>query len=60
MIAMATAWYVLAKDPPPGWPINLIHLLSRHWPQRRTPFSRYWLRLSQRILLLIRWQWGLL
>jgi len=30
LIAAAVAWYVLAKDPPQGWPINLIHLLSRH------------------------------
>lgn len=29
LIATAIAWYVLAKEPPPGWPINLIHLLSK-------------------------------
>lgn len=30
LLAIAVAFYVLAKDPPPGWPINLIHLLTRH------------------------------
>jgi hypothetical protein len=30
LLAIAVAFYVLAKDPPPGWPINLVHLLTRY------------------------------
>jgi len=30
LIAAAIAYYILAKAPPPGWPINLIHLLASH------------------------------
>jgi len=30
LIAVIIAYSVLVKEPPPGWPINLIHLLSRH------------------------------
>ena len=29
IIVAVIAYYVLAKEPLPGWPINLIHLLSR-------------------------------
>ena len=29
LIVAVIAYYVLAKEPLPGWPINLIHLLSR-------------------------------
>lgn len=28
--AMLAALYVLAKEPSPGWPINLIHLLTKY------------------------------
>lgn len=30
LTAAVIAWYFLAKEPPPEWPINLIHLLTRH------------------------------
>lgn len=30
IIATMIAYLVLAKEPPPGWPINLIHLLAKH------------------------------
>lgn len=30
LLAMAAAFFILAKEPPPGWPINLIHLLFKH------------------------------
>lgn len=30
LLAIAAAFFILAKEPPPGWPINLIHLLFRH------------------------------
>lgn len=30
LLAIAVAFYALAKDPPPGWPINLVHLLTRY------------------------------
>jgi len=30
LFALSLAFYVLAKEPPPGWPINLIHLLFKH------------------------------
>ncbi len=30
LIAVVIAYYLLAKEPHPDWPINLIHLLVRH------------------------------
>ena len=30
LLAIAAAFYALAKEPLPGWPINLIHLLFAH------------------------------
>lgn len=33
IIALVAAWIaysILVKEPPPGWPINLIHLLFGH------------------------------
>jgi hypothetical protein len=30
LCAAITALYVLAKEPQPDWPINLIHLLFKH------------------------------
>lgn len=30
LIAVIIAYTFLVKEPPPGWPINLIHLLFRH------------------------------
>jgi len=30
LLSLAGAFYVLAKEPPPGWPINLIHLLFKY------------------------------
>jgi len=30
LAALVIAYLYLAADPPPGWPINLIHLLTRH------------------------------
>ncbi len=32
LLALATALYLLAQTPPPGWPINLIHLLFKYKP----------------------------
>jgi len=30
LLAIAVAFYALAKEPSPEWPINLIHLLFKH------------------------------
>jgi hypothetical protein len=30
ILTFLAAFYLLAKVPPEGWPINLIHLLTRH------------------------------
>ena len=30
LIAVMISYYVLAKEPHPDWPINLIHLLTAH------------------------------
>ena len=30
VLAVLVFFIVLAKEPPPGWPINLVHLLTRH------------------------------
>ncbi len=30
LIAVIVFYYVLANEPHPEWPINLIHLLARH------------------------------
>ncbi len=30
LVAGAVAYYVLVKEPLPGYPTNLIHLLARH------------------------------
>lgn len=30
LIAALIAYYLLVKEPHPDWPINLIHLLTRH------------------------------
>lgn len=30
LIAVMIAYSVLVKDPPPGWPINLIYLLFKY------------------------------
>lgn len=30
LAAVAIAYFVLAAEPPAGWPINLIHLLVQH------------------------------
>lgn len=30
LISMVVAYYILVREPPPDWPINLIHLLARH------------------------------
>ncbi len=30
ILTFLTTFYLLAKEPPEGWPINLIHLLTRH------------------------------
>lgn len=30
LLAIAVAFYALVKEPLPGWPINLIHLLFAH------------------------------
>jgi hypothetical protein len=29
-VSVLVLYYVLAKEPLPDWPINLVHLLSRH------------------------------
>jgi len=29
-IAAVIAYYILVQEPSPDWPINLIHLLSKH------------------------------
>lgn len=30
LLSLALAFYLLAKEPQPGWPINLIHLLFKY------------------------------
>ncbi len=30
IFTILAALYFLAQDPPPGWPINLIHLLTNY------------------------------
>lgn len=30
LLAIGTAFYLLAQEPSPGWPINLIYLLFKH------------------------------
>ena len=30
LIALSISYYILVKEPSPGQPINLIHLLARH------------------------------
>jgi hypothetical protein len=30
LLSIAVAFYILAREPLPGWPINLIHLLFVH------------------------------
>lgn len=30
LLAIAAAFYALAKEPAPEWPINLLHLLFKH------------------------------
>ncbi len=30
LLVVIIAYVVLVKEPPPDWPINLIHLLFRH------------------------------
>jgi len=30
IIVMLVALYLLSNDPPPGWPINLVHLLTKY------------------------------
>jgi len=30
ILVMSVALYLLAKEPSPGWPINLIHLLTKY------------------------------
>ena len=30
LAAAVLAYCILVAEPPPGWPINLIHLLARH------------------------------
>lgn len=30
LIAVIISYYVLANEPHPDWPINLIHLITRH------------------------------
>ncbi|MHB1014463.1 MAG: hypothetical protein ACYC2W_04175 [Desulfurivibrionaceae bacterium] len=30
LLSLAVAFSLLAKEPPPDWPINLIHLLFKH------------------------------
>ena len=32
LLVIATALYMLAQPPSPGWPINLIHLLLKYKP----------------------------
>jgi hypothetical protein len=32
LLAIATALYMLAQPPSPGWPINLVHLLLKCKP----------------------------
>jgi len=29
-LATAIAYYFLSKEPPPGWPINLVYLLTKY------------------------------
>lgn len=30
LLSLAVAFFLLVKEPPPDWPINLIHLLFKH------------------------------